>query len=183
MSEGSRYTFFRKTRRVDGKSCSSYVGFKDGKEAFRFSTTHFSDLNSIYSDASLPEERISLAMKSIRGYETDAIKEECYQSRSDEIAWITVALLLWPVTVPIAGGEVVIDLMDPAKKVHLGMNLADLYDLYEPEEVKTRQEKDFSLYVVDRRSYRTVFYFKDDILMAYVRGLNPDLWNKPSSKP
>lgn len=180
IENGNQYYFaLRQIKRKD-KICNSYVGFKDGDKIFKFNSSHFIELDGIYNQQTPPEERISLALKKIEEFHNLSPKENCYKEGhwSEGAVWIGIALAVWPVTLILGGIQVVDQATNKMDDIYLGMTFNEMKKVIEVYQLRSRTQDNHTYYVVDKGTARMVMFFKNDKLMAYVRGGNPDYYKQ-----
>lgn len=171
---GQEYYFSLKVDEIKKESCNYYVGYKNNDKAYSFSTVRFNELNTIYQKKSSPEERILIALKSIEEFSQEPTNKICSKATDwkDGIGWMTVALVLWPVTLMAVGMEVADNMADHLDEVQLNMSLKEMNKIF-TNMVYKRVEGGRDYYVVDRKQRRLVMYFSNDRLTAFVRGWKP----------
>ena len=180
ITNGDEYYFGLTQRERKNNICNSYVGFKNGEKVFRFSDSHFAELNTIYDLKYSPEERISLALKRIKELSDLTPKETCRQKDEwkDGIVWIAIALAVWPAMIVAGGAEVFNNVTDKMDDIYLGMPLDEMKKALNIYQLRSRIENNNTYYVADLKGARMVMYFKNDKLTAFVRGGNPDYYKQ-----
>lgn len=181
ISQGKKYYFARAQTVREDKICNSYIGLIDGKRVFKFSATHFEELNTIYESKKSPEERISIALDKIEHFSNQSPNEVCMKKLDwkEGIVWASFGIVVWPVTLIAASGELINHVTDSMDDVALNMTLDDMFKTLKGYELKKREQDGRTYYVANRNKSRMVMYFSNDKLTAYVRGMNPDYWRRP----
>jgi hypothetical protein len=156
-------------------ACSSYVGYKNGVLQYKFLPSAFGELNRIYEKKESAELRIAHALREIEIQSKNVKTEECSSNGhwSDGIAWYTLALMVWPVTLMAVGADVINQQTNRLNDVRLGMGIDEVKKLLNVYHMSSRTEGGQDYLLSDYNEHRLVMYFRNDKLHAFVRGQKP----------
>jgi len=178
VHEGHRYHFvITDIKEKEKQSCSTYLGFLDGKLTYTFPYSAYKKLDSIYEQKTTPEERIRLFIRSLEGLNQTPKSCQPLKTNSQKTQEFignlifpgTFMVALWPLTIATYLSE-----MTDVEKLELGISFIQTKHFLQSHQHFTRKEQGITYEVFDRRHERIVAYFKKDRLFAWVRGWNPD---------